>query len=178
MQNLDKPVLDKPVSSDGQQILGPCKTTTLVALKVPPAGQLQPSDRICGNWPVLAISPCLLLPVCWVTHGCRNWSRSCEKLRIKEIFNFYRRQYSWIFHFLSSTIAIANIPYNITGEILKSYWTLPEPITSLRIVLVQKKSAIASLPVGHKVESLRESSCWLSVYWASLTAFWSTAAKS
>ena len=162
MQNLDKPVLDKSVSSDSK--IRPRKQfgqhwlrSEDVLNKILRAGQLQPSDRILEIGPGTGNLTRLLLPFVESLTAVEIDRDLCEKLRkTMHQKNFQLIEGSILDIPLPSQTnkVIANIPYNITGEILKKLLgTLSEPIQQFEqiVLLVQKEIGDRlAAKAGHK----------------------------
>ena len=115
--------------------------------KIVAAGRLQPSDRILEIGPGTGNLTRLLLPLVESLNAVEIDRDLCAKLRVTMPVTKYPN-----FHLIEGSIldlplpeatnkVIANIPYNITGEILKKLLgTLAEPVPQFeRIVLLVQK---------------------------------------
>ncbi|NUN64140.1 16S rRNA (adenine(1518)-N(6)/adenine(1519)-N(6))-dimethyltransferase RsmA [Pseudanabaena biceps] len=162
MSHPDKPISENPIPTStkirprkqfGQHWL----RSDEVLHKILRAGQLKPSDRILEIGPGTGNLTRLLLPrVEMLTAVEIDWDL-CEKLR--------KTMKQSNFHLIEGSIleiplpalankVVANIPYNITGEILKKLLgTLAEPIQQFEqiVLLVQKEIGDRlAAKAGHK----------------------------
>jgi 16S rRNA (adenine1518-N6/adenine1519-N6)-dimethyltransferase len=157
MTNLDKPVYSsskiRPRKQFGQHWLQSDKVLNKILL----AGQLQPSDRILEIGPGTANLTRLILPFVESLTAVEIDRDLCEKLRkTMHQSNFQLIEGSILDIPLPSQTnkVIANIPYNITGEILKKLLgTLVEPVQQFEqiVLLVQKEIGDRlAAKAGHK----------------------------
>jgi 16S rRNA (adenine1518-N6/adenine1519-N6)-dimethyltransferase len=157
MTNLDKPVYSsskiRPRKQFGQHWL----RSDAVLNKILRAGQLQPSDRILEIGPGTGNLTRLLLPFVESLTAVEIDRDLCEKLRkTMNQANFELIEGSILDIPLptGTNKVIANIPYNITGEILKKLLgTLAEPIQQFEqiVLLVQKEIGDRlAAKAGHK----------------------------
>ncbi len=157
MTNLDKPIDSsnkiRPRKQFGQHWL----RSDAVLNKILRAGQLQPSDRILEIGPGTGNLTRLLLPFVESLTAVEIDRDLCAKLRntMKQP-NFQLIEGSILEIPLPSQTnkVIANIPYNITGEILKKLLgTLAEPVQQFEqiVLLVQKEIGDRlAAKAGHK----------------------------
>lgn len=157
MTNLDQPIYTtskiRPRKQFGQHWL----RSDAVLNKILKAGQLQPSDRILEIGPGTGNLTRLLLPLVESVTAVEIDRDLCQKLRQT------MRQAN--FHLIEGSIldiplppqtnkVVANIPYNITGQILKRLLgTLAEPVPQFEqiVLLVQKEIGDRlAAKAGHK----------------------------
>ncbi|PZU97666.1 MAG: 16S rRNA (adenine(1518)-N(6)/adenine(1519)-N(6))-dimethyltransferase [Pseudanabaena sp.] len=157
MTNLDQPIYNtskiRPRKQFGQHWL----RSDAVLNKILKAGQLQPSDRILEIGPGTGNLTRLLLPLVESVTAVEIDRDLCQKLR--------QTMKQSNFHLIEGSIldiplppqtnkVVANIPYNITGEILKRLLgTLAEPVPQFEqiVLLVQKEIGDRlAAKAGHK----------------------------
>ncbi len=157
MTNLDKPVYSsskiRPRKQFGQHWLQSDKVLNKILL----AGQLQPSDRILEIGPGTGNLTRLILPFVESLTAVEIDRDLCEKLRktmTQKNFQLIEGSILDIPIPSQTNKVIANIPYNITGEILKRLLgTLAEPVQQFEqiVLLVQKEIGDRlAAKAGHK----------------------------